>query len=149
MQTGIVNYIGADSMPTKKPPRYFVGDIPHTPGPWLAECTNDDRDDGADEITANGVVIARVEGNDEIRQRMNKGEIEPIGSNFGADTLDEIDANACLMSAAPELLFVLDRILKAHESDNNGIVMGEATLCNHFVMMARDAIAKARGLAHA
>lgn len=46
-------------------------------------------------------------------------------------------------AAAPELLYVLKRILAAHDSGNNGAVMGEAILCRHFAETARAAIAKA------
>lgn len=54
-------------------------------------------------------------------------------------------ANAKLIAAAPELLDALDRILRAHDSGNNGAVMGEASLCEMFATMARYAIAKATG----
>lgn len=53
--------------------------------------------------------------------------------------------DARLIAAAPELLKTLCAILRAHESDNNGAVMGEAVICEQFAEMARFAIAKAEG----
>jgi hypothetical protein len=44
-----------------------------------------------------------------------------------------------------DLLKVLKRILAAHQTKNNGAVMGEAVLCRHFEMMAEDVIARAEG----
>lgn len=52
-----------------------------------------------------------------------------------------------LRDAAPDLLKALKRILAAHQSGNNGAVMGEAVLCRHFEAMAEEAIAKAEGKA--
>lgn len=53
------------------------------------------------------------------------------------------ESDARLIAAAPELLDVLRRILSAHDSGNNGAVMGEAVLCQMFSEMARAAIRKA------
>lgn len=50
-----------------------------------------------------------------------------------------------LYNAAPDLLEVLQRILRAHDSKNNGAYMGEAVLCHMFAEQARAAIAKATG----
>jgi hypothetical protein len=83
---------------------HSVEDRGHTPGPWIVECDNEQRDDGADEITANGIVIARVCGEDEIKARILKGRIEGPGCQAAADALDEVDANARLIAAAPRLL---------------------------------------------
>lgn len=52
-------------------------------------------------------------------------------------------SNARLIAAAPELLNILSRIVRANDSGNNGAVMGEAVLCPMFADMARAAIAKA------
>lgn len=57
----------------------------------------------------------------------------------------ENQANARLIAAAPDMLQILQRILRAHESGNNGAFMGEAVLCDAFAMEARAAIAKATG----
>ena len=38
----------------------------------------------------------------------------------------------------------LERILSAHETGNNGAVMGEAVLCRYFASMAKDALAQVR-----
>ncbi len=51
--------------------------------------------------------------------------------------------NARLIAAAPDLLTALERILRAHESGNNGAYMGEANLCHMFATQARLAIEKA------
>lgn len=50
-------------------------------------------------------------------------------------------------NAHGDLVGVLDRILRAHDSGNNGAVMGEAVLCAQFADLARDVLAKARGTA--
>ena len=60
-------------------------------------------------------------------------------------SVSELDANARLISAAPELLEALERILYAHDSQGNGAAMGEANLCSFYATMARCAIAKAKG----
>lgn len=52
-------------------------------------------------------------------------------------------ANARLIAAAPELAQILDRILRAHESGNNGAVSGEAKLCVQFVELARGVLKEA------
>lgn len=52
-------------------------------------------------------------------------------------------SNARLIAAAPELAQILDRILRAHESGNNGAVTGEAKLCVQFVELARAALKEA------
>ncbi len=50
-----------------------------------------------------------------------------------------------LISAAPELYAVLERILYAHDTGNCGASMGEAVLCRQYAEQAREALAKARG----
>jgi len=48
--------------------------------------------------------------------------------------------------AAPDYapaVAILKRILAAHQSGNNGAVMGEAILCRQFEIAAEEAIAKA------
>lgn len=63
----------------------------------------------------------------------------------GLSTLfDKEDAR--LMCAAPELLSILQNILNAHDSKNNGAYMSEARLCSYFAELARAAIAKATGI---
>ena len=47
-----------------------------------------------------------------------------------------------LLQINAELAGVLSRILRAHESGNNGLVMGEAVLCEGFAILAREALAK-------
>ena len=55
------------------------------------------------------------------------------------------DADLTLISAAPDLLAILSRILYAHDTGNNGAVTGEAVLCHQFAETARAAINKATG----
>jgi hypothetical protein len=59
------------------------------------------------------------------------------------DEREVAEANARLIAAAPKLLDVLSRIVRAHDSGNNGAVMGEATLCKYFARMAHDVIDEA------
>ena len=49
------------------------------------------------------------------------------------------------VNAHDDLVAALDRILRAHDSRNNGAVMGEANLCAEFAARARAALAKATG----
>lgn len=58
----------------------------------------------------------------------------------------EIEANINLISAAPDMLAALERILYAHDNHGNGAAMGEAILCRQYAEMARAAINKAKGL---
>lgn len=87
----------------------------HTPGPWTAS-----EDNNGTYVLADNDVIAHCWG---IQERNNSR----------------------LIAAAPDLLEALKKILKAHETDNNGAVMGEARLCEYFAKMARSVIAKAEG----
>ncbi len=50
-----------------------------------------------------------------------------------------------LRATNAELLAILRRILSAHQSGNNGSVMGEAVLCRQFELAASAAIARAEG----
>lgn len=56
-----------------------------------------------------------------------------------------VQANLNLLAAAPDLYAILSRILRAHDTNNNGAVMGEAVLCHQFAEIARAALAKADG----
>ena len=80
----------------------------HTPGPWIATC-DDESTEEANAIYAGKIRIARVEGDDEIRRRNYPGDVEPIGCSASIDALDEVDANARLIAAAPELLAACER----------------------------------------
>jgi len=71
---------------------------------------------------------------------------KPIEHNHPQDILLHEDCPRCrLNTAAPDLLNVLEQILRASESDNNGAYMGEAVLCRYFTSAAKYAINKARG----
>lgn len=50
-------------------------------------------------------------------------------------------------SCVPEMLRVAGRILAAHESGNNGMIMGEAVLCPYFATALKYLIDKAEGRA--
>lgn len=101
----------------------------HTSGKWAAVVDDESRDDGSDEIVAGGIVIARVEGQDEIRRRILGGRVEGPGSTASIDAADEVDANARIMAAAPDLyreLLDLVRLLEPVESTLS--IPGLATL---------------------
>lgn len=95
---------------------------PHSPGPWSCAPNPYGRSDAE-------FCVYNENGN--------------ILSN--SDETNE--ANARLIAAAPEMFDILERILRAHDSGNNGAVMGEAVLCRVFASQARDAISKAKGAA--
>jgi hypothetical protein len=104
----------------------------HTPGPWATEASiNTDASDL--------VIVTK-----DYEYRIADTYV-PSHHDGMAVPIEEAEANARLIAAAPELLIALDRILRAHESGNNGAVMGEVTLCEFFVDTARAAIAKAKG----
>lgn len=81
---------------------------------------------------------------------MWKNECAPSGCNYPEGEClgvceSERKTNARLIAAAPDLLAILERILGAHDTKNNGAYMGEAVLCHHYAETARAVIAKARG----
>ena len=89
----------------------------HTPGPWKQEL-------------------------------LPVGTIDIYGTGANADThIAEVfdAASATLIEAAPAMLHLLGRIMAAHDSGNNGAVMGEAKLCEYFAAQARALIAAAKG----
>lgn len=65
----------------------------HTPEPWRAGC-DDEETEEANVIMAGNIVVARVEDDEQIRRKHNKGKVEKAGSTAAADSLDEVDANA-------------------------------------------------------
>lgn len=96
----------------------------HTPGPWhVVTCVEDDPttryiDDAPGEDGERGYYLAEVEHYD----------------------LQELEANARLIAAAPELLEALERIVSI-----NGSTKGAQSLVDEFKHIARAAIAKAKG----
>ncbi len=92
----------------------------HTPGPWHV---------------ANGPIVYAPDGFAIANAVVFHGRHEPEASQ----------ANAHLIAAAPRLFEILSHILAAHESGNNGAVMGEAVLCEQFATLAREAINQAKG----
>lgn len=93
----------------------------HTPGPWT-RCVGN----GAIEIRGEAVLSVT-----------NPRVCRILKSD------PRYEANARLIASAPALLEMLKRILRAHESGNNGAVLGEAVLCEMFASMAREVIAEA------
>lgn len=106
----------------------------HTQGPWVFR-----------------VELGTVNAVDPMHSQDGRARIEicdPSNGqtwNGGALPIDEREANAHLIAAAPDLLAILEVILGAHDTKNNGAYMGEAVLCHHYAETARAAIAKARG----
>jgi hypothetical protein len=76
--------------------------ISHTPGPWRASC-DDETIEEANSIYAGGICIASVDADTDIRKRNLAGKVEGPGSSAAADAMDEVDANARLIAAAPDL----------------------------------------------
>ena len=107
----------------------------HTPGPWRAE-TNRSPLTIARELDH---LPAAQGGHRQFR------DIAEVYVEDKGDGAPEDYANARLIASAPDLLAILRRILAAHDSKNNGAVMGEAVLCPMFADIARAAIAKATG----
>jgi hypothetical protein len=66
-------------------------------------------------------------------------------TNPGEVMSEQDRAHVRLAASAPELLRILERILYAHDTNNNGAAMGEAVLCRMFAEIARAALAKAKG----
>lgn len=98
----------------------------NTPGPW---CVTIDSEPNA------MVHVARL---------LSEKTDDPLFT-VGRASSDEDVANAALAAAAPELYAALSRIVRAHESGNNGSVMGEAILCQEFAARAKAALNKAGG----
>lgn len=95
-----------------------------TPGPWHVEM-------GAHVLDSNRTRIAEVcDRYDGVNNKLKSSA----------------EANARLIATAPEMLDLLERILRAHASGNNGAYMGEAVLCPIFAEMARDVLNKVKGL---
>lgn len=63
------------------------------------------------------------------------GTVETVAELHGATAED-----ALLMAGAARLLGILEDILYAHDTDNNGAAMGEATLCHAYARRAMEAI---------
>ena len=108
----------------------------HTPPPWLATCDDETTED-ANEIRAGKLTLAIVCGESEIKERNLAGRVEGPGCQAGPDAADEVDANARLMSAAPDLLAALQAVVRV--ADRKTVEFDAA----------RAAIAKATGEARA
>lgn len=65
----------------------------------------------------------------------------PEGNGTPALPKDVVSA----LNAFRGLLDIAERIHRANASGNNGAVMGEAILCNHFAWQLRAAIAEVKG----
>lgn len=117
----------------------------HTPGPWQMGQVHNDAPHGtlynAHSIFPQGATLSTP----------SIAQVAGLYCGKDADTLltlqglTEEYANARLIAAAPELLDILSKILRCHESGNNGAYMGEAVLCEYFAAAARAAILKATG----
>ncbi len=75
--------------------------------------------------------------------------IRSVPENYWIASMDSWDgavnhkSNARLIAAAPDLLAILQRILAADETNNNGAVNGEAVLCKQFALAASAVIERA------
>ena len=106
----------------------------HTPGPW--QFNDLDASIWPGPMGSRRAPVATV-----FTAAQPESELSQESDHF----TPEEAANARLIASAPDLLAILRRILAAHDSKNNGAVMGEAVLCPMFADIARAAIAKATG----
>lgn len=91
----------------------------HTPGPW----------------TKNSLFGVKIGDGSLTAQHTGFGYPSPVAVR---------EANARLISAAPELLAALEAIIRANDSPP-GATMGQAKVCEAYAQMARAALAKAKG----
>ena len=100
----------------------------HTPGPWKTVLfDNDDRNDIG--IVAGGIIAEAFYRIDD-------------------DTYVDVEANARLIAAAPELFEELEQIVIGWENIENGMVSGRSRLTpweEESLKFARQAIAQAEG----
>jgi len=93
----------------------------HTPGPW--------------HINTLEVVPFSIHAHRGVVAEVSRGTMNEVKA-------DEIEANARLISAAPDLLAALQQIVKlAHRGDNDNRPIDSGAICH----TAWDALAKARG----
>lgn len=85
----------------------------HTPGPWIAKGAN--------------IVV---------RDPENKNCLRSLACTYDLSDLEESEANACLMAAAPDLLKVLEIVEP---------IIDDITASCEPILMVRAAIKKARG----
>jgi len=109
----------------------------HTPGPWKAIRRHPDPETAA--------LFIEVTTSNDSGPFGNPRSILTICGLHCAEIGGVQEANARLIATAPTLLETLKSILAAHDSGNNGAVMGEAVLCRYFADIARDVIAEAEG----
>jgi hypothetical protein len=102
----------------------------HTPGPWYINAG-----------TANGKSDFQIYSDEH-----NRTPVCQVIQN-DRHSVEDVEANAHLIAAAPRLLQCLESILNASKSGNNGAYMGEAKLCRYFEGMAEIIISKAKGQA--
>lgn len=60
--------------------------------------------------------------------------------HLDCENLDDEEPTLKFISGSKKVAEVLNNILSAHESKNNGAVMGEAVLCKHFETAAKEAL---------
>lgn len=104
-----------------------------TPGPW--------RVNGSEQTTAIWVETADGKRICTVRNCDSDADVARLIA-AAPELLAEVER---LQAVNAELVAALDRILRAHDSKNNGAVMGEAVLCEQFAAHARYALSKAKG----
>lgn len=94
-----------------------------------------------------GIMFHRVrKTNDEVARKIAKGvEVHP-DMLIMQDRYSYLATEyARMVSRLHVLVHVADRILAASDSKNNGVVMGEASLCKYFSEGLRDALEPFKG----
>ena len=80
-----------------------------------------------------------------IRTKCKTYNICRVWNDKGGEDEPTTIANARLIASAPDMLKILKRIWYANDTNNCGVVNGEAILCKSFALQIKYILAKATG----